>query len=193
MATELFRPATPGDAAAILDIYAPFIENTAVTLEEVVPSPDDFAARIARILARHPYLVYEVDGRVLGYAYADMHGERAGYRYNVVVSVYLAPETRGRGVAKRLYARLFAILAAQGFRNAYAVITHPNPHSVGMHEAMGFYPIGVFPKAGYKLGEWVDVIWLGRDLADKTGTPGAILAVGELPPDVLDAAMRSEP
>lgn len=190
--TEIFRFAAPDDARAVLGIYAPFIESTAVTLEETVPSVRDFAARIERILSRHPYLVYAVDGAVLGYAYADIHGERAGYRYNVVVSVYLAPGARGRGIGRRLYARLFAILAAQGFLNAYAVITLPNDRSVGLHEAMGFRRIGVFPKAGHKLGEWVDVVWLGRDLGPKPANPGAVATVAELPPALLADIMRRE-
>lgn len=174
------RTAQVTDAPAIAAIYAPFVEASAVSFETVAPTADEMAARMARILKTHPWLVAEAEGAVAGYAYASPHRERPAYRWSVDVTVYMAGDARRRGFARALYARLFDILAAQNYRMAFAGIALPNEASVGFHEAMGFRPIGVYPNVGFKLGQWRDVGWWGRALSAAPGEPEEPIAFSRL-------------
>jgi L-amino acid N-acyltransferase YncA len=115
--------------------------------------------RIEATLANWPWLVCERDRQVLGYAYASRHRERSAYQWSCDVSVYVSASYRRVGIGRALYRSLFELLKLQGFRNAYAGITLPNPASVGLHESLGFKPIGVYQDVGYKLGAWHDVGW----------------------------------
>ncbi|HEY2772110.1 MAG TPA: arsinothricin resistance N-acetyltransferase ArsN1 family B [Solirubrobacteraceae bacterium] len=165
------------DAAACAAIYAPFVVDTAVSFEERPPDATEFAARIARISATHPYLV-AVDGdRVLGFAYASQHRERSAYRWAADVAVYVAAGSRRSGIGRALYEVLLPMLASQGFRIACAGVTLPNPASVALHEAVGFTPVGIYRGIGYKHGAWHDVGWwqlqLAPDGADPSSAPGA--------------------
>jgi phosphinothricin acetyltransferase len=164
----LIRPASAGDATRVREIYAPHIEGSFVSFETVVPTAEEMAARIADF-SRYGWLVYEVDGQVLGYAYASPHRARAAYQWCCEVSAYLAPEARGQGVGTALYRELFARLRARGLVNAYAGITLPNAASVGFHESLGFKLVGVYEKIGYKLGAWHDVGWWALRLGEGTG------------------------
>jgi phosphinothricin acetyltransferase len=154
-----FRFASSDDAAAVLAIYAPFCQDSHVSFEIVPPSESQMRDRIAGVLARYPWLIGEIDGKVAGYVYASQHRERAAYRWAVDVAVYVDAAHRRRGLARSLYRNLFSILCEQGYIKAFAGITLPNPSSVGLHEALGFRPVGVFPGAGFKLGRWLDVGW----------------------------------
>lgn len=174
MSTEAvsIRLASSDDAPALLEIYAPFVSDTAVSFETQPPTPAEFARRISGVLAQFPWLVAETSqGQLLGYAYATPHREREAYQWCTEVSVYLAPQARGRGLGKRLYQELFALLQKQGYYNAYAGITLPNPASVGLHEALGFVSLGVFPRIGYKHGAWHDVGWWRLELAPHPDSP----------------------
>jgi len=156
------RPATTVDAAAIQRIYAPIVEQTAISFEEVPPSVEEMAERIAATSQTHPYLV-AVDGdMVCGYVYAGAHAARAAYRYSVDTTVYIAPEARQRGVGRLLYSGLLTELKRRGFHMAYAGITEPNPGSVALHQSVGFTPIGVYREAGFKFERWHDVGWWQR-------------------------------
>lgn len=155
------RIANSGDAASILKIYAPYIK-TPVTFEEQVPSLSEFQQRIEKIRKTYPYLVCEIDGKIAGYAYASEYRERASYRWNSEVSVYVMDEFKRKNIAKALYTALFEILKKQNFVNLLAIITLPNKESVTFHERMGFKPCGVFNKVGYKLGKWHQVGWWER-------------------------------
>ena len=175
------RLATPADGAAVAAIYAPVVRDTAISFEADPPSASEMAGRIAATLPRFPYLIAEDDGRVLGYAYAGPHRARAAYAWSVEASVYVAAEARGRGVGRRLYEALFAILRTQGVASVYAGATLPNDASVGLHRAMGFADVGVFPRVGYKHGAWHDVWWGILDLMpDRTAPPGAVVSVEAL-------------
>jgi L-amino acid N-acyltransferase YncA len=110
-------------------------------------------------------------GAVLGYAYASPHRERAAYRWSVDVAVYIAEQARRRGVGRQLYSTLFAMLVELGYYNAFAGVTLPNPASVGLHESMGFTPVGVYRNVGYKLGAWHDVGWWRRPLQPPAADP----------------------
>ena len=120
--------------------------------------------RIATTLRHLPWLVCERQGEVLGYVYASPHRARPAYQWSVDVSVYIHPGARRIGIAQALYTSLFQLLVLQGFCNCYAGITLPNPASVGLHESLGFQPVGVYQNVGYKLGAWHDVGWWQRGL-----------------------------
>jgi L-amino acid N-acyltransferase YncA len=157
--TRQIRMARGSDAAAIARIYRPFVESTIVSFETAPPEPSQIADRIAATTARYPWLVCEWDGRVAGYAYATRHRDRTAYQWSVDTSAYVDPDWWRRGVGRGLYRSLVGILSAQGFVNAYAGIALPNPASVGLHESVGFRPVGVYRAVGYKLGAWHDVGW----------------------------------
>lgn len=170
----LVRDAEPeADAEACLAIYAPFIRDTSVSFEERVPTVEEFRDRIRATIARHPWLVLEVDGRVAGYAYASQHRSRAAYRWTAEVTVYLDPEHRGIGAGRRLYSELLERLHSAGFHLACAGITVPNEASEGLHRAMGFEPVGVYRRIGWKAGAWHDVSWWQLELAPPTATAPA--------------------
>ncbi len=161
------RQATPGDAAALLAIYAPFVENTAVSFETDVPTVEAFAERIRKALGGWDWLVADEDGQCLGYAYGSAHRERAAYRYTCEVSVYIHPAHQGRGLARRLYADLFERLAARGLCNALAGIAQPNADSMALHQAAGFTLVGTYRRAGWKFAAWHDIAWLQRALRER--------------------------
>ena len=167
------RIATEGDATAIAAIYAPYVRETAFTFEEQAPSPEEMGARLRKILEGHPYLVFEEDGAVLGYAYASPHKERAAYRWSVDVAIYVAASAHRRGIGRALYGSLLDILVRQGFHTAYGGVTLPNEKSIGLHEAMGFRHFATYPEVGFKFGEWRDVGWWGLTLSanDRPGEP----------------------
>jgi phosphinothricin acetyltransferase len=160
----IIRIANPSDADGILAIYAPYCDASTVSFEIAAPSVTQMAERIGGGLNDYPWLVCEIDGTVAGYVYASRHRERAAYRWAVEVTVYVAAAYRRRNIARALYTSLFAILAEQNYFRAYAGITFPNPPSIGLHESLGFTPIGSYPSVGYKLGRWLDVGWWQRAL-----------------------------
>lgn len=151
-----------GDAPSVQAIYAPYVTDTTVSFEEVPPDSMEVERRIAAILPRYPYLVAEEDGRVVGYAYASEHRTRAAYRTSVDVTVYVAPGAQRSGVARRLYSHLLPAVASLGYHAAFAGIALPNQASVGLHEAMGFEPIGIYREVGRKFDAWHDVGWWQR-------------------------------
>jgi L-amino acid N-acyltransferase YncA len=165
------RLASLNDAAQVRDIYAPFCEHTPVSFETHAPTAQEMSDRIAKILRTHPWLVYENEGKVLGYAYASPHRERAAYRWAVDVSAYVREGHRRLGVGRSLYRSLLALLQLQGFYRALAGITLPNPGSIGLHQAMGFQPLGTYQNIGYKCGRWHDVMWFQLALRDCNGVP----------------------
>jgi L-amino acid N-acyltransferase YncA len=127
---------------------------------------------------RMPWLVCEHRGELLGYAYASPHRVRAAYQWSVDVSVYIHAQARRSGVGRGLYRSLFALLTLQGFYHAYAGITLPNPASVGLHESLGFQPVGVYRSVGYKLGAWHDVGWWQLALQERVPAPEPPLQPG---------------
>jgi len=158
------RNASAADAERILSIYAPFIRDTPVSFEYTVPSVTEMAARIEELRSLAPWLVLEHEGEIAGYAYASKHRSREAYQWTVEVSAYVGEKYRRLGVAGLLYRRLFNELTNLGFHTALAGITLPNPASQAFHEGLGFTPIGIYRRVGYKLGEWRDVGWWQRPL-----------------------------
>lgn len=158
------RGAEVEDAVALREIYRPYVETTAISFELDVPTASDFAGRIEAALQKWSWLVAELGGRPVGYAYGSAHRGRAAYAYSVETSAYVEQGHHRRGVARALYTELFAQLQRLGYASAYAGITMPNEASVSFHKSFGFQPIGVFPRVGYKFGRWHDVAWLYRPI-----------------------------
>jgi len=168
------------DAPTIAAIYAPIVRDTVISFEIEPPSAEAMADRIDATLPRYPWLVATVADQVVGYAYASEHQQRAAYRWSANVTAYVAESARRAGVGRRLYRALIAILAAQGFRTAFAGITLPNDASVGLHVAIGFEPLGVYKEVGFKLGAWRDVGWWRLKLSDLEGTPAEPMSFVDL-------------
>jgi phosphinothricin acetyltransferase len=165
MGSEIsIRAACEADAAAIQAIYAPIVRDTAISFEEDPPSVEEMASRIQKTLIDYPFLVCDRDGEIVGYAYAGQHRVRAAYRWSVDVSVYVSPKVRRGGIGRALYTALLTILNGQGFHTAFAGIALPNEASIGLHEAVGFEPLGVYREVGFKHGRWHDVGWWRRSL-----------------------------
>jgi L-amino acid N-acyltransferase YncA len=182
--TAMIRLATLDDASGVQAIYAPIVRETVISFELEPPTVAEMEQRIVKTLEHLPWLVCERRGNILGYVYASQHRTRAAYQWSVDVSVYVHPNARRLGVGQALYRSLFALLALQGFYNAYAGITLPNPASVGLHESLEFQPVGVYRAVGYKLGAWHDVGWWQLTLHERAMPP-------ELPTDL--GTVRASP
>jgi len=190
----VLRMARESDAPALSAIYAPYVLDTIISFEMVPPTTEEMAARLTKTLARFPWLVAEsgaidesaetgdANREIVGYAYAGGHNERAAYQWSADVSVYLHNDWHGRGIGRRLYNALFALLRAQGYHNVFGGITLPNPASVGLHEAMGMRPVGVYHHVGYKAGAWHDVGWWEGPLQPLVPNPQPPCAILELAP-----------
>jgi phosphinothricin acetyltransferase len=164
---EAFASSPEGDhdAQACAAIYAPYVTDTAITFESEPPAPEQMAERMAGALSTHAWVVLEDEGRVVGYAYGGRHQSRAAYRWACDVSIYIEPGRRRTGGGRTLYEALFERLAARGYRMAVAGMTLPNEASEGLHRAMGFEPVGVYRRIGFKHGAWHDVAWVQRAIA----------------------------
>lgn len=159
------RDADPvSDAAACARIYAPYVRDTTITFEESPPEAGELTTRITTAQRQHVWLVGELSGTVVGYAYAGTYRPRAAYRYSCETSVYLDRDCRGQGLGRTLYQALLDRLGTMGYRTAVAGATLPNEASARLHASLGFQPVGVFRRVGYKFGGWCDVAWVQRDL-----------------------------
>ena len=163
------RLATQTDAAAIAAIYAPYVEDTRISFEEVAPGAAEMAMRMSNPL--YPWLVAEQDGRVAGFANSSAFRARRAYRWSVEVGIYVAPDAKRCGLGRSLFGSLLDLLTAQGFVSAIGAIALPNEPSVGFHEALGFTHAGTYSGVGFKLGEWADVGLWQRELAPRMNLP----------------------
>ncbi|MBR2937851.1 MAG: N-acetyltransferase [Oscillospiraceae bacterium] len=158
------RRATIQDVPRILEIYGPYVENTAISFEYTVPTLENFTQRFLGITARFPWLVWEEKGMILGYAYGSLPFERAAYQWSAEASIYLCPEAWGKGIGKKLYAALEQLLQRQGYRKVYAIITTDNEASVAFHRAVGYRYTATMPDCGYKFGRWHGTVWMEKEL-----------------------------
>ena len=158
------RLAVVQDVPRILEIYAPYIEHTAISFEYTVPSLEAFTQRFLGITKDFPWLVWEEDGKILGYAYGSRPFERAAYQWCAEASIYLCKEAQGKGIGKQLYAELETRLQKQGYKKVYAIITTANQASVEFHKAVGYRHTASFPNCGYKFSTWYGTIWMEKDL-----------------------------
>lgn len=164
---EAVRPALPEDAEGILAIYGPYVRDSCISFEYEVPT----LATMQERLQHGMWLVARDENRVVGYAAATRHRERAAYQWSCDVAVYVHPEWHSRGVARSLYTDLFRRLKEQGYFNAFAGIALPNGPSICLHESFGFWPIGVYHSVGFKFGKWHDVAWWQKELQPATTAP----------------------
>lgn len=158
------RKASPADAPALLAIYAPYVTDTTVTFEYTVPSPAEFAARIAATLEKYPYLIAEANGRIAGYAYASPFKSRAAYAWAVETSIYIHADFHSQGIGKMLYRALEEALKKQHVHSLNACITYPNDQSIAFHEKMGYRLVAHFHECGYKFDQWLDMVWMEKHL-----------------------------
>ncbi len=179
---ERIRVAAPADAAALLDIYGPYILETAVTFEYDVPTEAEFAGRIAHTLERYPWLVLEADGQPEGYAYAGTFIGRRACDWAAEASIYIRRDCRKRGYGRRLYGALEAVLGRQNVVNVNACIARPeaddqflNHNSVNFHQHMGYRMVGGFHKCGYKFGRWYQLVWMEKMLGPHLDEPPAFV------------------
>ena len=180
------------DAAAILAVYAPYIEKTAITFETEVPSLESFTRRVKDIAGEFPYLLLEVDGKLAGYAYAHRQAERAAFAWNAELSIYLEERFTGMGLGLPLYRLLEELLEMQGYINFFGLITASNAASIAMHTKMGYRLVGMHDHTGYKFGQWHDVAWMHRRVHE--GTPRQIVPVhaldGRMVREKIEAARK---
>lgn len=167
------RSALPEDASGLLAIYREYM-GTPVTFEVELPTEEEFRERILSFSEKYPYLVYEENGRMLGYAYAHRLFAREAYQWGAELSVYLDMSAQGKGIGTQLYTELIRALAAMGVRTVYGVVTSPNPASEHLHEKFGFRLIGTFRNAGYKNGRWHDVLWYEKQIGPYEKNPAKI-------------------
>ena len=165
------RCARREDASRLLEIYAPYVEKTAITFEYDVPTAEEFAARMDRVMEKYPYLVAERGGEIVGYAYASSFHSRAAYGWGVETSIYVDMEKRGGGVGGALYGKLEEALKAQGILNLNACIGFADPEdeylkndSVSFHAHLGYSMVGRFHRCGWKFGRWYDMVWMEKML-----------------------------
>ena len=186
------RVARESDAAALRDIYAPYVERTAVSFEYEVPDVATFAGRIRRVQERYPYLVAESDRELLGYAYAGGFHTREAYSWAAEASIYLRMDCRRMGIGSALYRALESALKAMGVRRLYASIAvpdEPDEHltldSVRFHAAMGYRTVGEFHHCGWKFGRWYNTRWMEKVLASDNSAPSPLKSFRELDVDAI--------
>ena len=189
------RAAAPEDAEQLLEIYTPFVisEDSSlsnVSFELAAPDVEEFRQRIQDISKQFPYLVGEVNGQILGYVYCHPYRERLAYQWAVEVTIYLAPAGQGKGLGRLLYETMEKLLCLQGVTMAYSCITVGNDHSIKMHEALGYRLIGTFTNSGYKNGQWLDTVWLEKQLQPCPKQPDNIKSWRELDPDAVAAVLK---
>ncbi|MDO4165596.1 MAG: GNAT family N-acetyltransferase [Bacteroides sp.] len=146
------------DAKAIVDIYNDYILNTTISFEVKALTEDEMRARIQEISSHFVYLVYEEDGKILGYCYAHPWKERAAYGHTLETTVYLSPDAKGHGIGRKLMEVLIDECRKQGFHALIACITGGNEASCHLHEKLGFKQVSAFEKVGRKFGRWLDVV-----------------------------------
>ncbi len=163
------RIAAEADIPAILEIYRPYVENTAVSFEYVCPSLQAFTERFRAYTAQFPWLVWEEGGELLGYAYAAAPFERAAFSWCAEPSIYLKADARRQKIGTKLYDCLEEILWRQGYEVLYALITTENPASIAFHQARGYRTVGTLQNCGIKFSRRVGIVWM-----EKTQIAGVI-------------------
>lgn len=191
------RFADASDAAVIAALYAPYVEASAVSLEDAAPAAEEMAARIAGGGALYPWLVAEDERGIAGFASASRFRPRQGYRFTVETSVYVAQTRQRAGLGRALYTVLIDLLVRQGFTQAIAALTEPNQASSALHRVMGFRKCGIYGQVGWKLGRWWDVGLWQRELAPQRTPPAELipyraLELSDAPPAAGAETSRSD-
>ncbi|MDE7478705.1 MAG: GNAT family N-acetyltransferase [Lachnospiraceae bacterium] len=167
------RLANPDDAAELLEIYRPYVEETAITFEYVAPTIEEFQSRIEDTLKKYPYFVAECDGEIVGYTYASPFKERAAYAWSVETTIYVKVDKKHRKIGTRLYEALEEALNKQGILNVNACIAYTDTEdeyltndSVYYHEKIGYKMVGEFHQCGYKFGRWYNMVWMEKMIGE---------------------------
>ena len=193
----MIRIATTADLPAILDIYAPYVLTSTATFEYTVPTMEEFTRRFHQITCQYPWILWEEEGEILGYAYASAPYTRAAYAWCAEPSIYLHRDARGRGIGTKLYACLEKILLKQGYHLLYALVTEENRESVAFHEKFSYEKRAFFPDCGVKFGRWLGIFWMEKRLKTveiPTNPPVPWLSIGqngENSDDILDTLSLS--
>ena len=166
----IIRPVQLSDAENIRAIYQPYVTETVITFEVDVPTVQELERRITKTLTQFPYLVAEVDGKVVGYAYASTYYARAAYDWTTELSIYIAKESCGQGIGLALYTALEEELQTRGYLRFLACIAVPNEASISMHKKRGYVQVAHFPKIGYKFNKWHDIVWMQKNLNGPVST-----------------------
>ncbi len=185
------RIATPEDGAPLSEIYAYYVNTSAISYEYVAPTAAEFSERITHKLEKYPYIVAELDGRPVGYAYASEFRERAAYAWCAELSVYISRDCRGSGVGTALYTALLELLRLQGVVTVYSAITPPNDASIALHEKMGFDFAGRFHGSGFKMGKWWELVWYEKILNPMDAAPAPVTPFPALDGETVAQVLRS--
>jgi L-amino acid N-acyltransferase YncA len=184
---SVIRMATTEDAKEILDIYSPYITDTAITFEYDVPSVKEFQERIKNTLKKYPYIVAIENNSIIGYSYVSPFNKRAAYDWAVEVTIYLRQDSKGRGVGKKLYLALEKILKKQNILNLNACIAHTSKEDIHLsnasehfHKHLGYKKVGHFTKCGYKFGTWYDMIWMEKIIGEHSINPKPVIPITDL-------------
>jgi phosphinothricin acetyltransferase len=153
----MIRPADYPDAASICKIYNHYVTNSTITFEENPVSVVEMEARIKDTIQTYPWLVYEENGKILGYTYAHKWRERSAYRYSVETGIYLDPAFVGKGIGTELKRELLKVLKEKSIHTVICGIALPNPASIALCEKFGFKKAAHFNNVGYKMNKWIDV------------------------------------
>jgi phosphinothricin acetyltransferase len=162
----IVRACVADDLAAIQRIYAHYVLRGTATFEEVPPGPDYWRERLQDVTELGlPFLVADLGGEVLGYAYCTRWRPRPGYRFAAEDSVYVAPEVLGRGIGSLLLPGLLAGCEAAGIRQVIAVVASgDDAASLALHRRFGFKVAGRLVAVGFKFGRWLDTTLMQRSL-----------------------------
>lgn len=170
------------DSEKLLEIYIPYILNTAITFEYEVPSVQQFRQRVQDILVKYPYLKAIKDDEIVGYAYANVFKNRAAYDWAVEVSIYIKKDMQKLGIGKKLYQALEKICQLQNITNLYACIAYPEVedeyltnNSVNFHQHMGYQRVGEFHQCGFKFNRWYNMVWMEKIIGEHQTTPQSVI------------------
>lgn len=187
MEKSIIRVATIADAKALLEIYAPYVTDTAITFEYTVPSLKEFEERISHVLGKYPYLVAERNGEIVGYAYASPFHPRAAYGWAVETTVYVKKDMKNSGIGRELYEALEEALSVQNILNLNACIAYPETedeyltkNSVEFHEHLGYRLVGEFCKCGFKFNRWYNMVWMEKHIGEHSKTPAEVRSFSEV-------------
>ncbi|QOV19595.1 GNAT family N-acetyltransferase [Blautia liquoris] len=175
------------DGRRLLEIYAPYVERTAITFEYVVPTVQEFEARISHVLQKYPFLIAKRGEEIMGYAYASAFKERPAYNWAVETTVYVRHDKKNLGIGGELYEALEKVLFAQNILNLNACIAYPEvedeyltQNSIQFHQHLGYRFVGEFYKCGYKFGRWYNMVWMEKHLSEHTDNPPAVKPFSEI-------------
>ncbi len=185
MSNYVIRRVKNEDIVQLVEIYKPYVENTTVSFEFIPPTVQEFEQRVNTYSRDYPYLVAELDGEVIGFAYGSRLAERAGFNWSAQLSIYLAPRAKGLGIGREMYNIIMQIMEQQGIYAVYAIISTPNPDSIAFHSKMGFVECARLPRCGYKNNVWCDIVYMYKLLRECTGTPQTITTFCELDTDII--------